>query len=168
MAKLKFIQSTSGTHVSTLTLANCFSSSYSTYFLQIPKARFGGNAYIWVRFMDSGGSLINQSEYDSANLDMYANTTYANLGADSGSAMTNFALTASGVEYFGGMSYYIMNPYESDYTYTIGQSSSFSSNGRGTKGIGVHKSEEQLSGVQINRSDGGNFDMEAIIFGVEG
>ena len=164
---LEYIKTASGTGVTTLTVADCFSTYYTNYYMAISKAKFSSNAYTWIRFMDSGGSLINASEYDNAMLDMYANAGFANLGGDNQSAIANFALAQSGVSDFGGIGVYIFSPFTSNFTYTIQRSTSFSSQGRATQGLGVHKSEEVLSGIQVNRSAGDAFDMTINMYGIK-
>tara|TARA_R100001594_G_scaffold138610_1_gene182361 strand:- start:648 stop:1157 length:510 start_codon:yes stop_codon:yes gene_type:complete len=165
---LEFIKTESGIGVTTLTVADCFSSAYDVYFMSISKAKFSSNAYTQIRFMDSSGTVINQTEYDYASLDMYANTGYANLYGTGQSSIPNFGLAQSGVSDFGGISTFIFNPYQSDtYTSVKTISSSFSSQGRATQNIGLHKSAEQLSGIQLNRSAGDAFDMEINMYGVK-
>ena len=118
--------------------------------------------------MDSSGTVINQTEYDYASLDMYANTGFANLYGTGQSSIPNFALAQSGNSDFGGISTYIFNPYDSSsYTFVKTLSSSFSTQGRATQNVGLHKSAEQLSGLQLNRSAGDSFDMEINIYGVK-
>jgi hypothetical protein len=164
---LQFIKSASGIGVTTLTVADCFSSAFDTYFFSVSKGRMSDNAYTQLRFMDSSGTLINQTEYDYASLDMYANTGFTNLRNTNQSSIPNFALAQSGVDDFGGISAFIYSPYKSDlYTFVTIQSSSYSTEGRGTRNIGVHKSEEQLSGIQLNRSSGASFDMTINMYGV--
>ena len=164
---LQFIKSASGIGVTSLTVADCFSSAFDIYFLNVSKGRMSDNAYVWMRFIDSSGTLINQNEYDYASLDMYANTGFANLRNTNQSAIANFALAQSGVDDFGGISAFIYSPFNSDlYTFVTVQSSSYSTEGRGARTIGVHKSEEQLSGIQLNRSSGASFDMEINMYGV--
>ena len=167
-SKLEFIKSVSGIGVTTLSVEDCFSSTYDVYFMSVSKAKFSSNAYVWMRFIDSSGSVISASEYEYASLDMYANTGYANLYGTGQSAIPNFALAQSGNSDFGGISTFIFNPYQSDtYTSVKTQSSSFSSQGRATQHIGLHESAEQLSGLQLNRSAGDSFDMEINIYGVK-
>lgn len=164
---LQFIKTASGIGVTTLTVADCFTSAFDTYFMSISKAKFSSNAYTQIRFMDSSGTVINQLEYDYASLDMYANTGYANLNGTAQSSIPNFALAQSGNSDFGGISTYIFNPYDSSsYTFVKTLSSSFSTQGRATQNVGLHKSAEQLSGIQLNRSAGDAFDMEINMYGV--
>jgi len=166
---LQFIKSASGSSVSSLSVTDCFSADYDVYYVSISKADFTGNAYTQIRFLDSSGSLINQTEYDYATLDMYANASFAQLRGTSQTSIPNFALAQSGSADFGGISMYIYNPFDSSsYTFVTIQSSSFSSYGRGSKHIGVHKSAEQLSGIQMNRSDGATMDNLTVnVYGVK-
>ena len=166
---LEFIKSVSGSSVSTLSLTNCFSAEYDVYLMSISKADFGGNAYTQIRYIDNGGSVISANEYDFAVLDMYANSSFAELKGTSQSSIPNFALAQSGADDFGGITALIYNPFDSSsFTFSTIQSSSFSSAGRGSKHIGVHKSAEQLSGLQINRSDGATMDNLTInLYGVK-
>jgi hypothetical protein len=165
---LQFIKEASGSGVTTLAVTDCFSAAYDVYFLTVTKADFASNAYVWTRFIDSSGSLINQTEYDYASLDMYANASFSELRGTGQSSIPNLALSQSGTADFGGITMYIYNPYDSSsYTFVTAQSSTFSSYGRGSKLIGVHKSAEQLSGIELNRSAGDAFDMEIKVYGVK-
>ena len=166
---LQFIKSASGSSVSTLDVTDCFSASYDVYYVSISKGDFGGNAYTQLRFLDSGGTVITALENDYAVLDMYANAGFTELRGTSQSSIPSFALAQSGIADFGGISIYIYNPFDSSsYTFVTIQSSSFSSYGRGSKHIGVHKSAEQLSGIQMNRSDASTMDNLTVnVYGVK-
>ena len=169
---LEFIKSASGTNVSSLTVTDCFSDKYDVYYVSISKGDFSGNAYTQIRFLDSGGTVINQTEYDYATLDMYAGNPFGELKGTSQSSLPNFALTQTGSTDFGGVTFYIYNPYDSSsYTFLNLQSSSYGGTtpqGRGSKYIGVHKSAEQLTGIQINRTDALTMDNMTInVFGVK-
>ena len=168
-SNLQFIKSVSGISVSTLSLTNCFNAEYDVYLMSISKGDFGGNAYTQMRYIDSGGSVISATEYDFAVLDMYANSGFTELKGTSQSSIPSFALAQSGTADFGGISIYIYNPFDSSsYTFVTIQSSSFSSYGRGSKHIGVHKSAEQLSGIQMNRSDASTMDNLTVnVYGVK-
>jgi len=169
VGNLEFIKSASGTSVSTLDVTDCFSADYDVYFVSISKGDFSAQTYNLLRFLDSGGTVISASEYDYATLDMYANASFAELRGTSQTSIPNFGLSNSGTADFGGISFYIYNPYDSSsYTFVAGQSSAqHSGGGRGSKFIGVHKSAEQLSGIQMGRVSGTIDNLTVNVFGVK-
>ena len=171
--KLQFIKSASGSSISSLDVSDCFSSQYDVYFVSISKGDFTGNAYTQIRFLDSGGSLINQTEYDFATLDLRSSAgSFSELKGTSQSSFPNIALTQTGADDFGGINFYIYNPFDStSFTFLTLQASSFGGSTpllRGSKYIGVHKSAEQISGFQMNRSDSATMDnMTVNVYGVK-
>lgn len=164
---LELIKQQTGSSVTALAVENCFTADYDVYILQVAKGDFASNAYIWARFIDSGGSVITDSEYAYGSLDMYSNTGFAELKSTSVTAIPGFGLSTAGSADFGGITMYIFNPYASKYTFMTVQSSSKSTNLIGNKIMGAHKSQEQLSGIQLNRSAGDSFDMTINMYGVK-
>ena len=151
---LELIKQQTGSSVTALAVENCFTADYDVYILQVAKGDFASNAYIWARFIDSGGSVITDSEYAYGSLDMYSNTGFAELKSTSVTAIPAFGLSTAGSADFGGITMYIQSSSKS--TYLIGN-----------KIMGAHKSQEQLSGIQLNRSAGDSFDMTINMYGVK-
>ena len=168
---LEFIKSASGSSVSSLSVTDCFSDKYDVYEVYISKV-FGkqasGNAVLYMRFLDSGGSVISAAEYDWAMLDLKAYAAFTENKATSDTQIERiliYEITGRG----DGAKIVIANPYDSaSYTFTMWQSSFIigGTNGFGAKGIGVHKSAEQLSGINFLPSTS-TLDLEVSVYGVK-
>ena len=167
---LEFIKSTSGTSVSSLSVTDCFSANYDVYMININSFdQATSSTYLNMRLLESGGSVISDSEYDFAELQM---TTYTSFQENRNTGQTvmfdrlNFNTNdVTGV----GINIYIFNPYDSS-SYTFGKFQSIgyiSSGAVGFKGIGVHKSAEQITGLNFFL-DTGNIDSATInVYGVK-
>ena len=171
VGNLEFIKSASGTSVSLLDITNCFSDKYGVYYFSLTKIkRASADNFIFLRFLDSGGTVIDQSEYDYAALELRAYTSFLEVRATNQTKITEIAYGSSNTSDIGGVSFYVHNPYDSSsYTFVQNQSSSFraSNGGWGNKMIGVHKSAEQISGVRFI-ADGANLDtIEVSVYGVK-
>jgi len=153
---LQFIKSASGSGVSSLSVTDCFSAEYDVYqaTIDIDNCTSGGN-WSFLRFIDSGGSVISASEYDYASLSLFS---YASFGEEKGTSQTEISRiqfvknTGKG----GNTLLNIFNPNDSSsYTFTQHQSSSSESSPNqmfASKVIGVHKSAEQITGFSIGLS----------------
>ena len=127
-----------------------------------------GAENIDIRLLDSSGSSISASEYDSANLVLRYGSSFTELRETSATQFTYGAgyVIDSNVG-SGGLIAYIYNPYDSS-SYTFLQHQQANSTGHsGQKYIGVHKSAEQISGIQI-RVDSGTIErLGASVYGVK-
>ena len=166
---LEFIKSASGTSVASLDITNCFSADYDVYAFAITKVDATSDGNMDLRFIDSGGSVISDAEYDYANLQLIS---YAAFGEGRGTGSTNIndiMRRDTDTEKNGGSIHYIFNPYDSSsYTFYQGQSGgAVAASGLiGTKAIGVHKVAEQITGFQLY---GATFDtLEVVVYGVKG
>ena len=74
---LEFITSASGTSVSSLSVTDCFSADYDVYQVLIAKLDSTATTYGYLRFIDSGGSVISDLEYDWAEMDLTSYASYA-------------------------------------------------------------------------------------------
>jgi len=167
VGNLEFIKSASGTSVTSLEVTDCFSASYDVYAFAITKVDATSDGNIDLRFIDSGGSVISDAEYDYANLQLIS---YAAFGEGRGTGSTNIndiMRRDTDTEKNGGSIHYIFNPYSSSYTFYLGQSGgAVAASGLiGTKAIGVHKVAEQITGFQLY---GATFDtLEVKVYGVK-
>tara|TARA_Y100000114_G_scaffold96388_1_gene89697 strand:+ start:741 stop:1277 length:537 start_codon:yes stop_codon:yes gene_type:complete len=154
---IKQIDFNSSPTSSTLIVDECFNANYDNYFVNITKV--DGNLagyYLWLRFLDSSGTAITQSEYDFAGLQMTSNTTFSEVKSTNTTLINYVGFSGSGGldddKYDNGTSMYIYNPYDSSsYTFVTSQSSGVNSSATlyGFKTIGVHKNEETVRGIQI-------------------
>ena len=168
-ASTKFIKSATGSAVSSLSVTDCFSSDFDVYEVtaNFSKSTSGTN-WARLRFIDSGGSVIADAEYDYASL---TTLDYASFAQEKGTAQTaisrvNFVHT-SGIG--GGTKFKIYNPYDSSsFTFTNFQNVAGTvSNSFGGKVIGVHKSAEQITGLNILGDSYTFDDIEINVFGVK-
>jgi hypothetical protein len=149
---LEFIKSASGTSVSTLEVTDCFSDKYDVYAFAITKVDATSDGNIDLRFIDSGGSVISDAEYDYALLSLISYAGFGETKGTNGTKIENIMRVDTDTEKNGGSIHYIFNPYDSSsYTFYLGQSGgAVASSGLiGTKAIGVHKSAEQITGFQF-------------------
>ena len=165
---LEFIKSASGTSVSSLLVTDCFSADYDLYAFSIAKVDSISSGYFNLRFLDSGGTVINASEYDYANLIMLSYGAFAENRATSGTGIERIMRRDGTLAENGGGYHYVFNPNDSSsYTFYLGQAggSYLSPNGLvGLKSIGVHKSAEQITGIQLY---GATFDtLEVSVYGL--
>ena len=148
---LEFIKSASGTSVSSLDVTDCFSDKYDVYYVSATKVDIATNYYNFVRVINSGG-VDSGSNYDYGALQL---TSYQNFSQVRSTTATSWfysswqsANASDGV----GLGVYIFNPYDSSsYTFMTHQASGFNSGSGmlGFKGIGVHHTAEQITGINI-------------------
>ena len=168
---LQFIKSASGTSVSSLSVTDCFSASYDVYKIVLTEFEIiNAGAVGRLRLLDSGGSVISDSEYDYANLDMPSFTGFSEDRSTSATFINRFTADTRNIYETGGIALYIYNPYDSSsYTFTQQQNTFFNNGngGQGTKGIGVHKSTEQISGINFSLSSGNIENIAVSVYGVK-
>ena len=169
---LQFIKSVSGTSVGTLDVTGIFSANYDVYQITITKMEQTANGWNEMRFLDSGGSVISDSEYDYAVLELKSNTSYSETRTTGANAIETIMYSGTGSAVAGGLSMYIYNPYDSSsYTFLTMQSNGFrdGTGQYGSKQISVHKSAEQLSGVHfISGGSGSVFTtLDVSVYGVK-
>lgn len=160
-SNLEFIASFETTSsVSNLNATSVFTNKYKKYFITSNKWSASSNvSYLHMRFLDSSGNTISDSEYAYSQYDMLSYGAYYENRSNSSNLMRISFGGGTSNEDMGGLSMYITTPYESDsYTFLTSQSSIMQRyNGHkvaGAKTIGVHKSEEQLSGFSFFPSTG--------------
>jgi len=170
-SNLQFIKSVSSTSsVTNVSITDCFSADYDVYFLTCADLDLNGagGEPINVRFINSGGSVISSAEYDYAQLQLrYASAFTVARGTASTSIQYGLGYSTDVNNGAMGASAYIYNPYDSSsYTFLTGQQTT-DSGADGSKQIGVHKSAQQLSGVNIFVTNGTIERLSASIYGVK-
>ena len=173
---LEFIKSASGSSVSSLSVTDCFSANYDVYMVSISKWDYVGTSSAGgMRFIDSGGSVISDSEYVFADLQMRSYNSFQELTPSTFGSSTSTSLLVGidsgggNVEYTTGFTAFIYNPFDSSsYTFTNFQtSSSTSGSGIGYKGIGAHQVAEQITGINFIDRVGGNISATINVYGVK-
>ena len=164
---LEFIKSeTSGSAVSSFSVDNIFSADYDVYMLNL-NLKGSGSALenITSRLLDSSGSAVSTSTYDTANLDLNPSSTfgqnrYVNVNA--------FQLVLiSQTDKGNSAIMYVYNPFDSSsYTFTQIQSGNYTSSFLGRKAIGVEKTAQSNRGIQF--LTGGTMNtLEVNVYGVK-
>ena len=168
---LEFIKSVSSSaSVTSVDITNCFSDKYDVYMLSFADIDIdgAGDENIDIRLLDSGGSAISASEYDYAVWVLRYGSSFTETGATGQAAWVYGGgyVSAANVG-SGGLIGYFYNPFDSS-SYTFFQHQQSNSQGHsGQKYIGVHKSTEQITGIQI-RVDSGTIErLSASIYGVK-
>jgi len=166
---LQFIKSVSATDINEFLITDIFSDAYDVYKIVINKIDTTVQTYNWIRFLDSSGNSISDSEYDRAYLQMTSYQAFQEGKSTGLNAIKD--VDSSGTNQSDGIGnvMYIFNPYDSSsYTFLLGQSSGQLSSGLiGIKIIGVHKSAEQITGINYKRGSG-NFDNVTVsVYGVK-
>ena len=173
---LQFIKSVSlSGSVTSVDIINCFSGKYDVYKLILADLDIAGagDENIAVRFLDSGGSVISASEYEYVTYFMYSYAGFSDGNRATGATSLLYGMGYSSDRNDGSLGSFIdiFNPYDSSrYTFTTQQSTTVTSSSVlaiGNKGIGVHKSAEQLSGVRIFVDSGTIERLSASIYGVK-
>ena len=152
--QLKFNSSPSS---SQLVLDNIFTDQYDTYFVNINQIDGNLNGYyLWMRFIDSSGNQISDSEYIFCTYQMRSNDTFSEVDSNGTTLINYVGFSGSGGldddRYDGGTSMYIFNPADSNsYTRVHSQCSGFNSSSQifSLKTIGIHKSAEAVRGIRI-------------------
>jgi hypothetical protein len=164
MSNLRLIkQTTTGSGVATINMEDVFSSDFDIYKVTVAQTTYDVSntdvIALKARFIDSGGSIISASNYDSANMHMKAET-----GVDE-DKFTNGAYSYSGAiignyENGGGV-HWIFNPYNSA-TYTKmffeggGGYDSSNNKMRSQKGMGILKQTASMTGINFYSSNASN------------
>jgi hypothetical protein len=168
---LEFIKSASGTSVSSLDVTDCFSDKYDVYKITYDLNNDTFNIVGNLRFLDSGGSVISASEYDYAALNLNAAGTFVERRGTSQTSILRLTTSNTNTDSAGFL--YIYNPYDSSsYTFVTFQNSALavpigSAVEYGVKGIGVHKSAETISGINILVNSGNWNSIEVSVYGVK-
>ena len=167
---LEFIKSASGTSVSSLSVTDCFSADYDVYQIVIGVSELTtGNGWVNLRFLDSSGTEINQTEYDYASLVIRAYSAFLEEKATSVTYIDKILHISTDLT--GSNTWInIFNPYDSSsYTFTQSQSNGNATTPYfiGNKAIGVHKVAEQLSGIILYPPAGNFASIDVSVYGVK-
>jgi len=164
MSNLRFIkQEKSTSPVSSMTITDCFSSDYDVYNVIITNTDYGvsntDNAAVMIRFINSNGEEVDDSNYDTGNMFMKANQTKDEDKFTNGTYM--YSSVNIGNQETAGANHWIMSPYNSDsYTYVLGEGSSgydISSNlQRSSRAISGLKQTTSMTGIKFYSANASN------------
>lgn len=148
MSNLRLINETTFSSVNTVNVTDVFSADYDIYKITSDVS----GQYGLLRFINSAGSVMTDSTYDTARFNLKLNTTYSETKT-SNQTVGIYAFTESGGSGAGGNVLYIFNPNSSSaYTFVIAQTIDISTSTahRIAKTVGVHKNTSSMSGFQLN------------------
>ena len=168
--ELQFIKSASGSDVSSLDITDIFSANYDVYQINITEyINSDLSDFLYMRLLDSTGTVISAVEYNWANLNMRSYTTFSENRSASDSAFNNIGYSQSNSFSSTANNIIIYNPYDSSsYTFANWQSALWVAGFgvSGAKAIGVHKSAEQITGVSLIANNSIN-SIKASVYGVK-
>ena len=170
---LEFIKSVEvTTSSSSVDVTDCFSADYDVYKITTNDFSTVGttNTGLDMRFLDSGGSVVSDSDYDIAYLTMKAETLFTQDRGTNRSLLENFfSITDQSPEATSSVSY-VFNPFSSSsYTFVLNQSARFAAGSfRGQKYIGVLRQSATMSGFRLFELNTRPFDEGKIsVYGVK-
>ena len=173
MSNLRLINDTTFSGVANASVTDVFSSDYDIYkVVATDYATTSGTAgRARLRFINTSGSLITASNYDSASLAIEAAATGAFPQVKATSQNHIDWLVYDNGETGGASAgvWYIFNPFSSSaYSFVVFQESHYqSSYGASTeKGIGVFKNTGSMEGFMIYGVNGGNFNARFRTYGL--
>jgi len=164
MSNLRLIkQVATSSGVASVSLTDVFSSDYDIYKITVARTTYDVTntdvIALKARFINSGGSTISDSNYDSAVMHMKADTTKDEDKFQNGAYSYSGAIIGN-YENGGGV-HWIYNPYQSD-TYTfmtfegVGGYDSSNNKQRSQKGMGILKQTASMTGINFYSSNASN------------
>tara|TARA_R100000008_G_C3577293_1_gene166076 strand:+ start:808 stop:1332 length:525 start_codon:yes stop_codon:yes gene_type:complete len=150
---LEFIKNVnSSSNASTVDVTNVFSAKYDIYKVTTSITTDAAFHPVDMRLLDSGGTVIDQSEYEYAFHELRSSTTFG-VGKSTGTTQILRPMrTGSGAAAGGHNVIYFYNPYDSssftNLIFQVGAWSSGTPQLGGQKGIAMHKSAETISGFR--------------------
>ena len=164
MSNLRLIkQVETESNITSVSLTDVFSSDYDFYKVTVAETTYDVSntdvIALKIRFINSSGTKISASNYDSANMLMKAEATKDEDKFQNGTYSYSGVLIGN-YENAGG-SHWIYNPYQSDvYTFInfegAGGYDTSSNKMRSAKGIGVLKQQASMTGICFYSSNTAN------------
>jgi len=164
MSNLRLIKQTAtSSGISSVSLTDVFSSDYDIYCVTVARTTYDVTntdvIALKARFINSSGSIISASNYDSANMHMKAETTKDEDKFQNGAYSYSGAIIGN-YENGGGV-HWIYNPYNTGrYTFMtfegVGGYDSSSNKQRSQKGMGILKQTASMTGINFYSSNASN------------
>ena len=151
---LELIKNINGSsNVSSIDFTNVFSDDYDVYKIVSQITTDASFHEVPMRFFDSGGSVIDQTEYRHAFQELRSSTTFGEGRSSSTDRVYRPMRTGDGAAAIGNNVLYVFNPYDSSsFTFTLMQVSAWSTGTPqlgGQKGISIHEVAESLTGFRV-------------------
>jgi hypothetical protein len=152
MSNLRLINETTASSVTSMSVTDVFSSDFDIYKITFDTTGTNTGSDIEMRLINSSGSVVVASEYDSAFLQLKSNTSYVTANRTNIDTIENIGVS-SGVSSGAGTVIYVFNPFSSSsYTFLLIQNASWrsaDSSLRGHKGISVLTQTSSITGFQV-------------------
>ena len=152
MSNLRLINETTvASGVSTVNITDVFNSDYDIYKIVSTANILNADKDIYMRYINSSGSIVSASNYDTATLTMKGHSSYSETPSTKVNINYGGLFNLTSGNESGGAVEYVFNPTDtSSYTFGINQSIGMYSTGvYGTKGIRVLKQTNSITGIHL-------------------
>ena len=152
MSNLRLINETTvASGVSTVNITDVFNSDYDIYKIVSTANILNADKDIYMRYINSSGSIVSASNYDTATLTMKGHSSYSETPSTKVNINYGGLFNLTSGNESGGAVEYVFNPTDtSSYTFGINQSIGMYSTGTyGTKGIRVLKQTNSITGIHL-------------------
>ena len=152
MSNLRLINETTvSSGVATVNITDVFSSDYDIYKIVSTANILDADKDIYMRYINSSGSIVSASNYDTATLTMKGHSSYSETPSTKVNINYGGLFNLTSGNESGGAVEYVFNPTDtSSYTFGINQSIGMYSTGTyGTKGIRVLKQTNSITGIHL-------------------
>ena len=152
MSNLRLINETTvASGVATVNITDVFSSDYDIYKIVSTANILNADKDIYMRYINSSGSIVSASNYDTATLTMKGHCSYSETPSTKVNINYGGLFNLTSGNESGGAVEYVFNPTDtSSYTFGINQSIGMYSTGTyGTKGIRVLKQTNSITGIHL-------------------
>jgi len=152
MSNLRLINETTvSSGVATVNITDVFSSDYDIYKIVSTANILNADKDIYMRYINSSGSIVSASNYDTATLTMKGHSSYSETPSTKVNINYGGLFNLTSGNESGGAVEYVFNPTDtSSYTFGINQSIGMYSTGTyGTKGIRVLKQTNSITGIHL-------------------
>lgn len=158
MSNLRLISKQSATSgVSSFSVTDVFSADFDIYKVVLEQQDYSADNNVYMRLINSSGSVITASEYDYAVHELLTYNTYGEARATNQNKWDKIIRGDAVTSNNGGAVYYFFNPYSSSkYTFQLGQQAG-ASDGTTTilgKGIAVFTQLSSITGFQFTPGSG--------------
>jgi hypothetical protein len=170
MSNLRLLNDTTASSVASLSITDIFSSDFDIYKIKLSNFNAdSSNPFLQFRFINSSGTIITSSQYNSASLYLRSWNSDIEYNDELQTTMKNLTLANSQTTAdTGGAVFYIFNPFSaSSYTSVIGQSQAQETSGTYSfKAIGQLKQLHSCTGLNINFSSANNVSLNVKTYGL--
>ena len=171
MSNLRLLDQTTATSVSTMSVTDVFTTDFDIYKITLYSSS-ATEKEDHIQFINSGGSFVNSSSYDYAQLFI---RSYSSFSEVSDTSDTKLRLITGSEDNFGGNAIiYVFNPTNSSsYTFILSQMSRGydlqNDNGfdmDSNKNIGILKQQSSITGFHLFNSSTATSDYTARTYGL--